>query len=127
MNTLPIAHKAHTPSNQQTQIHAFSGSLFLSSTPDFVLLTLGERCQWLLLRFLHRGLEGGWRKAWPGITQLSSLYPSVRVADEWEKSFPPSVDRWLWSFWGLMRSSFIMKLLFGFQPHQQHHLFSNCA
>lgn len=59
----------------------------LSSTSDFVPVTLGECCQWLLLRFLRGGLEGGWKNAWPGITQLSSPYPSIRPADEWEKSF----------------------------------------
>lgn len=107
--------------------HTNSLALSLSSTPDFVPVTLGGHCQWLLLRFLRRGLEGGWRKPWPGITQLSSLYPSVHLADEWEKSFPPSADRWLWSFGGLMRTSFIMRFLFGFQLHQQHHLFSNSA
>lgn len=34
----------------------------LSSTSDFVPVTLGECCQWLLLRFLRGGLEGGWKK-----------------------------------------------------------------
>lgn len=85
---LPLQTHTHTFFYEHTHKHTLPGSLSLSSTPDFVPVTLGECCQWLLLRFLRRGLEGGWRKAWPGITQLPSLYPSVRPADEWKKSFP---------------------------------------
>lgn len=73
----------HTHALSQTKTHKLDPHLVsLSSTPDFVPVTLGDRCQWLLLRFLRRGLEGGWRKAWPGITQLSSLHPSVSAPDE---------------------------------------------
>lgn len=77
-------------SHQHTHLHTHKLAISVSPLPLTLSLwpweSAASGCCWDFC-------VGGWRadekkNAWLSITQISSLYPSIRPADKWDKSFP---------------------------------------